>query len=94
MNNFKKYVISIAIATIIMILFAIFAPIEWNDIITPSEQRRDLIQNCIDNFEFYKLSDRECTELYPINSTMTRPLIQLPSTTNLTGIIDPKVLFD
>ena len=82
MDIFKKYVVIISVATTAMILFVLFAPIEWNELQTPAEQRRDLIQNCIDNEEFYKLTPRECTDLYPVDNWMTRPII------NTTGWLD------
>jgi len=75
MDVFKKYVIIISMATLAMILFVLFAPIEWNEIQSPAEQRRNLIQNCIDNYE--KLTPRECTEMYPVDNWMTRPIINM-----------------
>ncbi len=80
MNIFKKYVLIICIAIAATILFVLFAPIEWNQLQTPAEQRRDLIQNCIDDNEH--LTPRECTDLYPVDNWMTRPII------NTTGWFD------
>jgi len=39
-----------------------------------------LIQNCIDSNE--NLTPRECTEMYPVDNQMTRPVI------NVTGWFD------
>lgn len=63
-----------------MVLFVLFAPIDWNEIQTPAEQRRQLIQGCIDDDN--ELTARECSELYPVDNVMTRPII------NTTGWLD------
>lgn len=75
MDIFKKYILIISVATVAMILFVLFAPIEWDKLQTPAEQRRGLIQNCIDNEELYDLTPRECADLYPVDNVMTRPII-------------------
>lgn len=79
MNIFKKYVIISSSAVGFVILFVLFAPIDWNEIQTPLNQRMQLIQDCIDNDE---LTARECSELYPVDNVMTRPII------NTTGWFD------
>ena len=80
MDVFKKYILVVCVASVAVILFVLFAPIDWNELQTPSEQRQNLIQNCIDNNEH--LTPRECTDLNPVDNWMTRPII------NTTGWIN------
>lgn len=75
MDILKKYILIVCIAIAVTILFVLFAPIDWEELQTPSQQRRDLIQNCID--EHAHLTPRECTELYPFDNIMTRPVIDV-----------------
>ncbi len=77
MDIFKKYIIIVSSAILFVIIFVLFAPIEWDELKTPAEQRRELIQNCIDNYDIYELTNRECGDLYPVDNIMTRPIINV-----------------
>ncbi len=74
MDIFKKYIISVVIAIVIVIIFVLFAPINWGEIKTPLGERSELIQNCIDDTD---MTNQECMELYPVDNPMTRPLINV-----------------
>lgn len=82
MDIFKKYVLIVSIAIIALIIFVLFAPIDWDELKSPAQIRADKIRNCIDINGHLTL--RECADLYPVDNWMTRPVI------NMTGWFDFK----